>query len=398
MNAAGGDVERIEVVRRTDGERALRATADIREGAVILRVPEACMITADIAERSRIGRELRRRGVKLRQVHSRMAVFLALEARDPASRWRTYLASVPRTFAHHPVLFSEEDLRLMRGSTFPERLRRFATTIRDDHTTLRRIVGDLALDELRWARLVLATRLFSVKGSRALVPLADMMNHVTEPSAVGGFDPSSRSFVIHATRDLARGDEVAVSYGWRCNSRLLLAYGFCLEDNADNEAPFRLPDGRRMSVRAEYDDAQALFAFLRGACATPRELAMTRGEPAGPIGSRNERAMLHAVIALGRDALARYDTTIAEDDAILASGTLTRNQRMCVLLRRGEKRVLQAYVDVAHAALPYLRLDARALRRAVREHAPRGTFAGRYLAELAYRTPQTLEDLFSTDY
>jgi hypothetical protein len=43
--------------------------------------------------------------------------------------------------------------------------------------------------------------------------------------------------VIEAEEDIPRGAEVLDSYGLKCNSRLLLGYGFAEQNNAGNEYP-----------------------------------------------------------------------------------------------------------------------------------------------------------------
>src|SRR6185369_8543058 len=109
---------------------------------------------------------------------------------------------------------------------------------------------------------------------------------------------------------------------------------------------------------------------LRVACATPRERGLLSAspllDPAGvaPISARNEAAALRAIAAGCATALGRFETTIEEDDALLRSPDLGQNARNCVVMRRGEKQVLESWQELARAALPLLRLPWAGLARA----------------------------------
>jgi len=59
------------------------------------------------------------------------------------------------------------------------------------------------------------------------------------------------------------------------------------------------------------------------------------------------------------------------------------NARHAILTRRGEKRVLAGYRDLAAAARPFLSLPRHVLARAVRERAAAGGEAAGYLATYA---------------
>jgi tetratricopeptide (TPR) repeat protein len=109
-----------------------------------------------------------------------------------------------------------------------------------------------------------------------------------------------------------------------------------------------------------------------------RELGL-RSVP--PLSLRNELAVLHALRQAAQEALAQFSCTMAEDDVLLArddelqeqaaekrraadaagrdfddaeaqltEGRLTINQRNCVIMRRGEKQVLQHFIDMAAEA------------------------------------------------
>jgi regulator of RNase E activity RraA len=54
-------------------------------------------------------------------------------------------------------------------------------------------------------------------------------------------------------------------------------------------------------------------------------------------------------VALCEEQLASYETSLAEDERRLQEETLSQNARNCVLVLRGEKRILQAYAGRARS-------------------------------------------------
>lgn len=61
-----------------------------------------------------------------------------------------------------------------------------------------------------------------------------------------------------------------------------------------------------------------------------------------------DEAVTRAALAdAARAALAQFPTTIAEDEAILADAALAAHARNFVRARLGEKRVLQAWLELA---------------------------------------------------
>ena len=98
-----------------------------------------------------------------------------------------------------------------------------------------------SLEEFIWARMMVASRNFGVEIDQvktdALVPYADMLNHLRPRQTRWTFDQSQEGFTITSLMELSAGDQVMDSYGKKCNSRFLLNYGFAVDDNRD-------PDGK----------------------------------------------------------------------------------------------------------------------------------------------------------
>ena len=97
-----------------------------------------------------------------------------------------------------------------------------------------------------------------------------------------------------------------------------------------------------------------------------------------PPGARNEVLALRALAAACEEALHAFPTSLEHDDALLTEGRLGPRARFAVVQRRGEKRVLRRWIDLAGAALPILRLPWGSLVAAVGRHSGDGDL-DRYL-------------------
>jgi histone-lysine N-methyltransferase SETD3 len=92
-----------------------------------------------------------------------------------------------------------------------------------------------------------------------------------------------------------------------------------------------------------------IVSLLRVAHADAGELAKLAEAPgaltlAKPLsGEGDEQKLIPLFAAICEERLAGYETSLEEDERILREEKLSHNARSCVLLRRGEKRILQTY-------------------------------------------------------
>lgn len=85
-----------------------------------------------------------------------------------------------------------------------------------------------------------------------------------------------------------------------------------------------------------------------------------------PISIDNEIRALSAISQSAAEQLKNFDTTIPEDTTLLAeihhpsnSAQLQAewNRRNCIVMRRGEKRVLKHYADMASRVIPFFSMS-----------------------------------------
>jgi protein-histidine N-methyltransferase len=349
----GAELSAIEIATSADAGRGVCARRPIEPGERVLHVPRELIISTAVTRQSPIGRAIDSAGIRLDSSHSRLASWLAVERRDPRTPWWPYFDILPADFPTLPAIYSAADLGWLTGTVALHRAERQIRSIAADHAALRALPSFAAvtLDEFVWARLVVATRVFSITidgaDERALIPLADLLNHHRERETSFGRQDSAAGFDVHALRPFAPGQEVRDSYGNKCSSRFLTSYGFVVADNPHDEAELDVTPPRdnpraaliarllwghpltaikpfRVPARRQHPWTQRLLEFLRH-------------------GTGDEAAALAALAGAASRALARFPTTLADDDALAADASLSARQRLCVLTRRAEKRVLARF-------------------------------------------------------
>ena len=176
------------------------------------------------------------------------------------------------------------------------------------------------------------------------------------------------------------------------NSRFFVNYGFSLETNDANEAlmTFKLtPNDKQNGVKAKQfgfnaveDDekrefsksfqipmdynsqkVKAAFSFLRIKHGQVSDLPISpisfelKIEDTPPISIKNERNVLISLAAAATKSLNKFETTLYFDNESLKKGKLSLHRRNSVLMRRGEKEVLQFYIDLQQICLPLFEIS-----------------------------------------
>lgn len=135
-------------------------------------------------------------------------------------------------------------MEYLKGSPFLDQILEKIEDIKTDYDLLCREVPDFSnftLKEYSTVRMIVSSRIFgiNVNGVKTdgFVPLADMLNHKRPKQTTWYYCDKRQGFIIEASDDIVRGDQVYDSYGRKCNSRFFLNYGFINLNNDANEVP-----------------------------------------------------------------------------------------------------------------------------------------------------------------
>jgi histone-lysine N-methyltransferase SETD3 len=387
--AGGARFPKLQLKYYTVDYRGVHAKTRLQPNECILEVPHSLIMTTDKAKNSSIGRCIRQSGAMVHSSHTWLAAMLLEEKYNPQSIWKPYIDCLPKHYRNMPVFFDKSELAELKGSFTLEMIANRKVSLNMEHKAIADFCPEFARFhalEFMWARLAVITRIFGfeIRGKKhdGLVAMADMLNHKNPHETMWNYDDAKGAFTITTTKRLLKGAQIFDSYGRKCNSRYFVNYGFSLNFNEDNQVvmPFNLLPAEVDPLRAKkeriigargknwqipFDHREEVttraMTWLRIVHADEADFKILEDlnsdyTNVAPISRRNECAMLQHIAASARNVLAGFDTTLEEDNKILEDPDhkLTMNIRNCVLMRRGEKEVLHAYIDLAARALRWV--------------------------------------------
>mmetsp|Transcript_3718 Transcript_3718/g.5072 ORF Transcript_3718/g.5072 Transcript_3718/m.5072 type:complete len:603 (+) Transcript_3718:247-2055(+) len=387
--------------------RGVHSLCKIPSNDCVLYVPLKYLMTNEVAMESEIGKAIQKSGYEMRSEHSWLAVYLIQEKHKAAkSFWKPYIDILPDKYGNMPMLFGDVYKQHLEGS--------YALTMADNRmNSLRAEYEGICAAcpafrkymflEFVWGRLAVITRIFGLnihgKKTSALVPYADMLNHITDKQTDWQYDDKRKGYTMITNRAVARGEQIFDSYGRKCNGRYFVNYGFTIDNNfIDNDAVFkvRLPPsdphygmklkylhGQPMrefqvpptysedvSVLSENMKPRNMFSFFRFLHARDKELFMVSSvdgyqiKDINPISIRNEIEVLKHIQVVARESLKKFPSDMKLDHQLLkVNKFMDMNHRNCVMMRCGEKETLHWYMDLADKAVPLLKMKWKDLKR-----------------------------------
>jgi histone-lysine N-methyltransferase SETD3 len=231
-------------------------------------------------------------------------------------------------------------------------------------------------------REVISSRVFGVtiKGKKndIIAPYADMLNHKRPRQTHWNYDDTCNAFVIKGVSNVKKGDEVFDSYGIKCNSRFLLNYGFTVENNEDNEFKIILILNesspyfkekmeylggknytKKFSLVLNHSDAKIIqfFSFLRFILYNKpnfKDIDTTK-----PTSVQNEICLFTELKEIMNKYLKKYPTTLDYDVEYFKKNkqNMGFNEYNCYVIRIGEKKILNYYLNMANDILQLLNKD-----------------------------------------
>ena len=238
-------LNKVEIGFNSDCDRYCKATEEIFDKDVLIRIPFEALMTLDSARQSKLGKYFTPQLEKRLNSphHSLLSTFMLTEIdKGNESKWKYYFDFLPVSYNNFPIFYGEKEISLLKGTQFLELINKKKREMKEDYDLLiKEIPGYDKYDFnlFKKMREVISSRVFGVtiKGKKndIIAPYADMLNHKRPRQTHWNFDDASNSFVIKGVSNVKKGQEVFDSYGIKCNSRFLLNYGFTVENNEDNE-------------------------------------------------------------------------------------------------------------------------------------------------------------------
>ena len=381
-------LNKVEIGFNSDCNRFCKATADIYDKDILIRVPLDALMTLDLARGTHMGKfftpQLEK---KLNSPHhSLLSTFMLTELdKGVNSKWKYYFDFLPVSYNNFPTFYGEKELSLLKGTQFLELIKKKKREMKEDYDLLTNIIPGYTkydFNLFKKMREVISSRVFGVtiKGKKndIIAPYADMLNHKRPRQTHWNFDDESNSFIIRGVSNVKKGQEVFDSYGIKCNSRFLLNYGFTVENNEDNEFKIILILNESSPLFKEkmiflggknytkkfslvINNAESkitpFFSFLRFILYSKSNFKDVNTSK--PISIENEIILFNKIKELMKNYLSKYPTTLEYDIDYLNKNRkkMDFNEYNCYIIRIGEKKILNYYLNMANDILQLLNMN-----------------------------------------
>ena len=381
-------INKIEISFNSDCDRYCRATEDIHDKDVLIRVPLEALMTLDGARKSKFGEYFTPQLEKKLNSphHSLLSTFMLTEIdKGTKSKWKYYFDFLPASYNNFPIFYGEKEFSYLKGTQFLELVQKKMKEMKEDYDLLTNVIPGYSkydYDLFRKMREVISSRVFGVtiKGKKndIIAPYADMLNHKRPRQTHWNYDDTCNAFVIKGVSNVKKGDEVFDSYGIKCNSRFLLNYGFTVENNEDNEFKIILILNesspyfkekmeylggknytKKFSLVLNHSDAKIVqfFSFLRFILYNKpnfKDIDTTK-----PTSVQNEICLFTELKEIMNKYLKKYPTTLDYDVEYFKKNkqNMGFNEYNCYVIRIGEKKILNYYLNMSNDILQLLNKD-----------------------------------------
>ena len=378
-------INKVEINFISECNRCCTATENINENDTLIRIPLNSLITIDNARAGPLGFYFTPQLEKklYSPHHSLLSSFMLSELeKGDSSKYKYYFDFLPSSYDTFPIFYGQKELKLLEGTQFLELINKKKKEMKADYELLSNIIPNFSKYDYNLfckLREVISSRVFGVtingKKNDIIAPYADMLNHRRPRQTHWNFDDNSNSFVIKAISKVEKGMEVFDSYGIKCNSRFLLNYGFTVENNEDNEfkiilclnenSPFYKEKmeflgnkniKKKLVLVGDSSNLKVLqfFAFLRFILYKKnnfKDINMAK-----PISISNEIELFEKVRDIMSTYLKKYPTTLNDDLEYFNKNkkNMEFNQYNCYVIRIGEKKILNYYLNMANDMLELL--------------------------------------------
>lgn len=178
------------------------------------------LITLEMARESPIGIKMFNANLDLLSPkHCFLSTLLLQEKVKENSPWHHYLDILPKNFDNFPIFYTEEEKIWLEGSPFLQQINEKINDILQDYKMIAGVSEEMekfSVKEFSEMRMAVSSRIFGVKingrKTDVFAPLADMLNHKRPRLTQWFYSDDLKSFVIQATGDIHKGEEVKLFF------------------------------------------------------------------------------------------------------------------------------------------------------------------------------------------
>jgi hypothetical protein len=241
VRANGGFVHDLLECRDGDcGVRGVFASGVIQKDEELIFIPLQCLLVAESAKQIPTVQKLIRSKVTFRHRGDiLLACMILIDRKQGAeARFSEFYATLPKGFDEMPLFWSENELRLLQGSSILVEIQTKKVDLQYDYNAMCSVAEELkqfTFEEFEWVMCNISSRAFNVKlygvHTAVMVPYLDLLNHNRPRQATYGYDDTRQVFFVKSLQAFYPGDQIHITYGAVSNRKLLINYGFVLPTN-----------------------------------------------------------------------------------------------------------------------------------------------------------------------
>mmetsp|Transcript_9100 Transcript_9100/g.55421 ORF Transcript_9100/g.55421 Transcript_9100/m.55421 type:complete len:451 (-) Transcript_9100:251-1603(-) len=356
---------------KKQGIRGLAAGTKCVAGDVILAVPETCRFPTDQRLQAADLPDDVHWGCRFA-----LALLQEIEQGEDGRFWN-YLQSLPEVM-HAPPDFSWDVLQQIQYLPVYDEISTYQHLVSQGYKQLQGAMpAETSLERWRWANAICHSRTFKLGTRRAMLPLADLINHSFNLQNVDWRLGTQGQVEIVALRNIAEHEQLYFSYGEKGSDHYFVFYGFvpdrngfedvvlfeCIEDAVawylDNFAGNLTSEKRGMAWDNGIEGARGSAAYVPETESAARLLATVSGEVdtrmLGAFQSLHASTQgpdaLECLYARCQELLRCFPTTLDADVQTLRDEELIEEMRLVLQYRASKKHLLVGLLGLVQEEL-----------------------------------------------
>jgi len=378
----GGTISNINIYNEGP-ERGVVTTKKIRDSTNIVKIPKNLLIHDGLGQESYYGNQLLKGDYsQINNIKIALVVIFMLDDMRRDSFFLPYYRILPKQISNFPIFWNKKTRSLLKGSAMIEKIQDRINNFVQDYKIICSCCGgfkeEYSFNDFLFIRILVGSRNFGIRidGVKrvAMVPFSDMLNHDQSPNISWFYDNNKKFFVMRTNVDISRGNIVTDTYGNKCNSLMLLYYGFALPNNKYNTLYLTLSNkmNRTRAESKKYEmfpqlDAYLktdlkdyttsnIFTFFRIWVADDNELMQYRYRTkySIPISLNNEIRMLTALNTFMKKQKDKYILSCEKALELANNISKETQEHIALLLIIGELEIIRFYITFTAYMIKHL--------------------------------------------
>lgn len=377
----GGTIGEIEIQKDDKkSERCVISTKHTRKNKGIIKIPKKIIIHDGMGGESFYGQQLLRGNFSdINNLKIALVCIFMLDDMRKNSFFLPYYKILPDNIANFPIFWNKQIISLLTGSPMVNKIETRKNNFYNDYRVICNCCpgfsNEYSFREFLFVRVLVGSRNFGIRidGIKrvAMVPASDMLNHSPNPNVQWYYDNNKDSFIMKSNHSISNHVEITDTYGNKCNSEMLLYYGFALPNNLYNtlyinfinntsrtrtekkrfELQSNVEGELRMSL--SHPITKNLFTFLRILSANDTELFNNsyKLNYKQPLSIANEMNMLLQLINYMEGLRDNYALPYDKISTILQSLDKYSQEYLALLIIQSELEIIQYFLNFSHTMI-----------------------------------------------